>query len=132
VKPTSQEVVMRLSKPYFILAGVITIVMTMGVSAWALEGYIGLTNGYFYNTATGEAWVPHGIAYQTWNRPLGVWQTYEQIDYDLDEMVKMGVNSVRIDIVWQHAEEEGIIFSTGRTTIILSRPARKGVSASLP
>jgi outer membrane protein assembly factor BamB/photosystem II stability/assembly factor-like uncharacterized protein len=79
----------------------------MGVSAWALEGYIGLTNGYFYNTATGEAWVPHGIAYQTWNRPLGVWQTYEQIDYDLDEMVKMGVNSVRIDIVWQHAEEEG-------------------------
>ena len=66
-----------------------------------------MTNGYFYDKATGEAWAPYGIAYQTWNRPLGVWQSYEQIDYDLDEMVKMGANSVRIDIVWQHAEEEG-------------------------
>jgi hypothetical protein len=38
--------------------------------------------------------------------PLGVWQTPEQIDYDLDEMVKMGANSVRIDMVWQHIEED--------------------------
>jgi hypothetical protein len=78
-----------------------------GLSAQAFEGFIGLTNGYFYDQVTGETFVPHGVAYQTWNRPLGVWQTYDQIDYDLDEMVKMGANSVRIDMVWQHIEGDG-------------------------
>ncbi|MDD4734814.1 MAG: YCF48-related protein [Kiritimatiellae bacterium] len=75
--------------------------------AQAEWGFIGITNGYFYDRSTGEPFVPHGIAYQTWNRPLGVWQTFEQIDYDLDEMVKMGANSVRIDMVWQHIEGDG-------------------------
>ena len=73
----------------------------------ALPGFIKFKNGYFYDNVTGESWVPHGIAYQTWNRPLGVWQTYQQIDYDLDEMVKMGANSIRVDFVWQHIEEDG-------------------------
>ena len=73
----------------------------------ALPGFIKFKNGYFYDNVTGESWVPHGIAYQTWNRPLGVWQTKEQIDYDLDEMVKMGANSIRVDFVWQHIEEDG-------------------------
>ncbi len=73
----------------------------------ALPGFIKFKNGYYYDSVTGEPWVPHGIAYQTWNRPLGVWQTYQQIDYDLDEMVKMGANSIRVDFVWQHIEEDG-------------------------
>ncbi len=82
--------------------------MFAGTSALAaLDGFIGLTNGYFFDRTTGKPWVPHGIAYQTWNRPLGVWQTKAQIDYDLDEMVKMGANSIRVDFVWQHIEEEG-------------------------
>jgi hypothetical protein len=71
-----------------------------------LTSFITITNGYFYDPGTGKAWVPHGIAYQTWNRPLGIWQTFDQIDYDLDEMVKMGANSIRVDFVWQHIEED--------------------------
>ncbi len=82
--------------------------MILGLAAHAaMPGFIKMKNGYFYDAATGQAWVPHGIAYQTWNRPLGVWQTFDQIDYDLDEMKKMGANSVRIDMVWQHIEENG-------------------------
>jgi hypothetical protein len=73
----------------------------------ALPGFVKIKDGYYYDSVTGESWVPHGIAYQTWNRPLGIWQTYEQIDYDLDEMVKMGANSIRVDFVWQHIEEDG-------------------------
>jgi len=72
-----------------------------------LQGFLKITNGYFYDNVSGKAFVPHGIAYQTWNRPLGVWQSWEQFSFDLDEMVKMGANSIRIDIVWQHAEELG-------------------------
>jgi outer membrane protein assembly factor BamB len=73
----------------------------------ALNSFIKMKDGYFADSVTGKPWVPHGIAYQTWNRPLGVWQTHEQIDYDLDEMVKMGANSIRVDFVWQHIEEDG-------------------------
>ncbi len=73
----------------------------------ALPGFVKLKNGYFCDSVTGQPFVPHGIAYQTWNRPLGVWQTYDQIDYDLDEMVKMNANSIRVDFVWQHVEEDG-------------------------
>ncbi|HPG00036.1 MAG TPA: beta-galactosidase [Kiritimatiellia bacterium] len=69
--------------------------------------FIQMKDGYFFDPVTGKPWVPHGIAYQTWNRPLGVWQTKEQVDYDLDEMVKMGANSIRVDFVWQHIEENG-------------------------
>jgi hypothetical protein len=73
----------------------------------ALPGFIQLRDGYFVDSVTSNAFLPHGIAYQTWNRPLGVWQTPEQLRYDLDEMVKMGANAVRVDFVWQHIEEEG-------------------------
>jgi hypothetical protein len=86
-----------------LLAGIVGSLTASG----ALPGYIKMRNGYFYDSATGETFVPHGIAYQTWNRPLGVWQTKAQIDYDLDEMVKMGANSIRVDFVWQHIEEDG-------------------------
>ena len=74
--------------------------------ALAFDAFITMQDGYFFDSATGKPWVPHGIAYQTWNRPLGVWQTFDQIDYDLDEFVKMGANSVRIDMVWKHIEED--------------------------
>ncbi len=94
-----------MNKRSLILAGC-ALLAILAARSHAMEGFIGLTNGYFYNKSTGEPWVPHGIAYQTWNRPLGVWQTREQIEYDLDEMVKMGANSVRIDMVWQHVEED--------------------------
>lgn len=82
-------------------------VMMCGSAFAALQSFITMKNGYFYDSGTGQPWVPHGIAYQTWNRPLGVWQTTNQIDYDLDEMVKMGANSIRVDFVWKHIEEKG-------------------------
>ncbi|MFH0954024.1 MAG: beta-galactosidase [Verrucomicrobiota bacterium] len=76
-------------------------------SARAFDGFIKMKDGYFLDAGSGKPWVPHGIAYQTWNRPLGVWQSFGQVDYDLDEMVKMGANSIRVDFVWQHIEETG-------------------------
>ncbi|MBN1268995.1 MAG: beta-galactosidase [Kiritimatiellae bacterium] len=79
----------------------------LALSASGFDAFITIQDGYFHDPAASEPWLPHGVAYQTWNRPLGVWQTHEQIDYDLDEMVKMGANSVRIDMVWQRIEAEG-------------------------
>jgi hypothetical protein len=97
------------SKPGRLFSGFLfsCLLVFAGHSASAFDGFIKMTNGYFFDSATGQPWIPHGIAYQTWNRPLGVWQTYQQIDYDLDEMKKMGANSIRVDFVWQHIEENG-------------------------
>ncbi|HPG00553.1 MAG TPA: beta-galactosidase, partial [Kiritimatiellia bacterium] len=89
-----------------VLCVLAVLVLVVSVEA-ALPGFIKLKNGYFYDSVTGKPWVPRGIAYQTWNRPLGVWQTPDQLRYDLDEMVKMGANSIRVDFVWQHIEEQG-------------------------
>lgn len=73
----------------------------------SFQSFIEMRDGYFYNPSEDLSWVPLGIAYQTWNRPLGVWQSFDQLDYDLDEMVKMGANCIRVDFVWQHIEEKG-------------------------
>jgi beta-galactosidase GanA len=81
------------------------LVVLLTLTASAFDRFITLTNGYL--AEGNKPWTPQGIAYQTWNRPLGVWQTYDQIDYDLDEMVKMGVNCLRVDFVWQHIEGDG-------------------------
>ncbi len=89
-------------RAFFLLA------LSLSVStAFAFDAFITMRDGYFFDASTGQPWVPRGIAYQTWNRPLGVWQTHDQIDYDLDEMKKMGANSIRVDFVWQHIEEDG-------------------------
>ncbi|MFH0879889.1 MAG: beta-galactosidase, partial [Lentisphaerota bacterium] len=90
------------------LMAMLACILVTSLNSFAeLQGFIKMRDGYFYNDATDKPWVPHGIAYQTWNRPLGVWQSKDQVDYDLDEMVKMGANSIRVDFVWQHIEEEG-------------------------
>jgi hypothetical protein len=47
-----------------------------------------------------------GVAYQTWNKPLGVWQSPEQLDYDLDEMQRLGVRSLRVEWVWGEIEKK--------------------------
>ena len=69
--------------------------------------FITFKNGYLWDESKSDYWIPHGIAYQTWNHPLGMNQTFDQIDYDLDEMVKANVNSVRVDFVWKQIEAAG-------------------------
>lgn len=66
--------------------------------------FVYIKDGYFWdpvlNKRRGGYWLPHGIAYQTWNRPLGVWQEPDQIEYDFDQMENAHVNSCRVDMVW--------------------------------
>ncbi len=102
--------------------------IAMAVPAHGFSNYITMQNGYFYDAGTGQAFLPHGVAYQTWNRPLGVWQTPNQIDYDLDEFVKLGGNSIRVDFVWQsiQATSQGQ-FSWSNYDYLLSSAERHGI-----
>jgi outer membrane protein assembly factor BamB len=90
--------------------------------------FIKIKNGYFFDPVKNEYWLPHGIAYQTWNRPLGVWQTFDQIEYDLSEMEKAHVNSIRVDFVWKHIEENGDnVFNWANYDYLLEAAARHNI-----
>jgi hypothetical protein len=68
-------------------------------------GILQIRNGYFWDPATQDYFVPRGIAYQTWNPPVGANQTFEQFDYDFVEFKKMYANSVRAEFVWNEVEK---------------------------
>jgi len=46
-------------------------------------GILQLHQGYFWDPTTAEYFIPRGLAYQTWNPPVGASQSFEQLDYDL-------------------------------------------------
>eukprot|EP01094_Clydonella_sp_ATCC50884_P029676 TRINITY_DN9372_c0_g1_i2.p1 TRINITY_DN9372_c0_g1~~TRINITY_DN9372_c0_g1_i2.p1 ORF type:complete len:1362 (-),score=400.66 TRINITY_DN9372_c0_g1_i2:63-4148(-) len=69
-------------------------------------GILELRNGYFYDPLLEEYVWPHGMAYQTWNKAIFQYQTLEQIDYDLREMKRMHVNSVRVEFTYPDSEDE--------------------------
>ena len=51
-----------------------------------------------------DFFVPRGIAYQSWNPPVGANQSFAQLDYDLLEFKKMYANSVRCEFVWSQVQ----------------------------
>ena len=69
-------------------------------SALGKAGILQVRNGYFWDPAAQEYFIPRGIAYQSWNPPVGANQSFAQIDYDLLEFKKMYANSVRSEFVW--------------------------------
>src|SRR6266478_4626575 len=73
-------------------------------AAWAGGGALEITNGYFWDPITTNYFIPRGIAYQTWNPPVGANQSFAQLDYDFLEFKKMHATSVRCEMVWGEIE----------------------------
>ena len=94
-------------------------------------GYIEIQNGYFWNPqlnqGSGGYWLPHGIAYQTWLKDLGQWQSPTQLRNDLDGMVEVGANAIRADFVWKHIEEEDDTFSWDNYDMLLEEAQARGL-----
>ncbi|OGV43665.1 MAG: hypothetical protein A2X46_08280 [Lentisphaerae bacterium GWF2_57_35] len=76
----------------------------LSCGCWASEGYLELHNGYFWDAASGRYFIPHGVAYQCWNPPVYANQTTNQVEYDLREMKRMHVNSLRVEFTWSQIE----------------------------
>ena len=68
------------------------------------QGFLQMRNGYFWDPAAGEYFVPRGVAYQIWNPPVGANQSLAQVDYDLVEFKKLHANSVRCEMTWGQVE----------------------------
>ncbi len=69
-------------------------------SALAGGGCLEMRQGYFWDPQATHYFVPVGMSYQLWNSAVGANQSYEQVRYDFEEMKKMHVNSVRVELPW--------------------------------
>jgi hypothetical protein len=78
--------------------------LALPAAVLAGNGCLEMRNAYFWDPLTTNYFIPRGIAYQTWNPPVGANQSFDQIDYDLLEFRKMHANSVRCEFVWSQVE----------------------------
>jgi hypothetical protein len=90
-------------------------------------GILQLRNGYFWDPATSQYFIPHGIAYQTWNPPVGANQSFEQLDYDLVEFKKMYANSVRAEFVWNVVENPQGVFHWEKPDHLVAKAEELGL-----
>jgi len=88
--------------------------------------FIEMKNGYFWDPAAANYWVPHGFAYQTINPPVFATQTPEQIEYDFLEMRKLHADSLRVDFTWGYIEPTNDVFSWTATDHLIATAEKYG------
>jgi hypothetical protein len=90
-------------------------------------GFLQIRNGYFWDPTALDYFVPRGIAYQTFNPPVGADQTFEQIDYDMVEFKKMYANSVRAEMVWNVVENPQGVFDWSKPDYLVAKAEELGL-----
>src|SRR5262245_32798379 len=96
-------------------------------STLAGGGAIEIRDGYFFDPTVGNYFIPRGIAYQTWNPPVGAYQSFEQIEYDLREFKKLGANSVRCEFVWSQVEVADGTYDWSKPDFLISVAEKLGL-----
>lgn len=89
-------------------------------------GILQIRNGYFWDPYTAEYFIPRGIAYQTWNPPVGADQTFEQFDYDFIEFKKMYATSVRAEFVWNEVEKSPGVYDWSKPDHMVAKAEELG------
>jgi hypothetical protein len=96
------------------------LLMASGSSVFANGGFLQIRNGYFWDPSKAEYFVPRGMAYQTFNPPVGANQTFEQLEYDLREFKRFHANSVRCEMVWNEVERSPGVFDWSRPDALVA------------
>ncbi len=93
----------------------------------AANGFLEIRNGYFWDPVQQEYFIPRGVAYQTWNPPVGANQSFSQIDYDLREFKKLHANSVRCDFTWGELEIAEGQYDWSKTDYLIAKAGELGL-----
>ena len=101
--------------------------LSLGSAAWANGGFLQMRNGYFWDPATTDYFVARGMAYQTWNPPVGANQSFSQLEYDLVEFKKMHANSVRLEMVWNVVENPRGVFDWSKPDHLVAKADELGL-----
>jgi hypothetical protein len=102
-------------------------VLGLGSAARANGGFLQIRNGYFWDPLTADYFIPRGMAYQTWNPPVGADQTFAQFDYDMVEFKKMYCNSVRAEMVWNVVENPQGVFDWSKPDQLVAKAEELGL-----
>src|SRR5436190_5534079 len=94
--------------------------LNLGCAAWANGGFLQIRNGYFWDPLTADYFVARGMAYQTFNPPVGADQSFAQLEYDLVEFRKMYCNSVRAEMVWNEVESPQGVFNWSKPDYLVA------------
>lgn len=86
-----------------------------------------LRNGYLWDTEEARYFVPHGFAYQVWNKAVYADQTLEELDRDLAAMQAAGANSLRVELVWEGIETAEGQFDFSRADYLVRRAEELGL-----
>ena len=101
---------------------VLALVWVIGVTnALANGGFLQIRNGYFWDPSKADYFIPRGMAYQTFNPPVGADQTFEQLEYDLREFKRFHANSVRCEMVWNEVERSAGVFDWTRPDALVAQ-----------
>src|SRR5258705_4548303 len=103
------------------------IALTLALSASADSGFLQIRNGYFWDPIKAEYFIPRGMAYQTFNPPVGADQSLEQLEYDLREFKKIHCNSVRCEMVWNEVERSQGAFDWSRPDFLVAKAEELGL-----
>lgn len=90
------------------------------ISAAANGGFLQIRNGYFWDPSKAQYFVPQGMAYQTFNPPVGANQSFEQLEYDLREFKRFHANSVRCEMVWNEVERSPGVFDWSKPDALVA------------
>jgi hypothetical protein len=93
----------------------------------AQNAFLQMRNGYFWDPATADYFLPRGVAYQIWNPPVGANQSTNQVDYDFVEFKKMYANSVRAELTWGQVEVGPNQFDWTRADFLVQRAQELGL-----
>jgi len=95
--------------------------------AHAGGGSLEIRGGYFWDPTTARFFYPHGVAYQSWNPPVGANQSLEQVGSDLLEFKKMHANSVRAEMVWNVVESKRGQFDWSKPDFLVQQAEALGL-----
>jgi hypothetical protein len=90
-------------------------------------GILQIKDGYFWDPALREYFIPHGFAYQTFNPPVGANQTLDQLAYDLTEFKKLQATSARVEMVWSQVETAPGVFTWSEADYLVAKADELGL-----
>ncbi|MFZ5774015.1 MAG: beta-galactosidase [Thermodesulfobacteriota bacterium] len=88
---------------------------------------LAIKEGYFWDEARKEHFIPHGFAYQVWNPAVFANQSVEEVDRDLAAMKAAGANSLRVELVWSELEQAEGRYDWNRADQLIRRAEALGL-----
>lgn len=101
--------------------------LLVGSGTGIAEARLLIRNGYLWDTDEGRYFVPHGFAYQVWNKAVYADQTVEELDRDMAAMQEAGANSLRVEFVWEGIEHAEGKFDFAKADHLVRRAEEQGL-----